>query len=110
AIGNFVEVAKSTMGRGSKAKHLAYLGHATIGAQVTVGCGTITANYDGKQKHQTVVADGALLGSGTVLAAPETDGAKAATGAGAIVTRGRDVPPGEVWVGVPARAMRKKER
>jgi len=109
-IGNFVEVKKSTIGRGSKAKHLAYLGDATIGAQVNVGCGTITANYDGKHKHQTVVEDGAFIGSGTVLVAPVTVGAKATTGAGAIVTRGRDVPPGEVWVGVPARAMRKKER
>lgn len=106
-IGNFVEVKKSHIGRGSKAKHLAYIGDATIGERVNIGCGTITANYDGKKKHQTTIEDGAFIGSGTVLVAPVTIGRDAITGAGAIVTRGGDVPAGEVWVGVPARPLRK---
>ena len=106
-IGNFVEVKKSTVGRGTKAKHLAYLGDATIGAHANIGAGTITANYDGKHKHHTAIEDGAFIGSGTVLVAPVTVGKNAITGAGAIVTRGH-VPPGDIWVGVPARPMRKK--
>ena len=106
-IGNFVEVKKSTIGRGTKAKHLTYIGDATIGAHANIGCGTITANYDGKRKHQTTIEDGAFIGSGTVLVAPVTVGKNATTGAGAIVIRG-EVPPGEVWVGVPAKALRKK--
>ncbi len=109
-IGNFVEVKKSVIGRGSKAKHLAYLGDATIGAGVNIGCGTITANYDGKAKHQTRIEDGAFIGSGTVLVAPSTVGREAMTGAGAIVTRGAEIPAGEVWVGVPARPLRKGKR
>jgi bifunctional UDP-N-acetylglucosamine pyrophosphorylase/glucosamine-1-phosphate N-acetyltransferase len=108
-IGNFVEMKKSAIGRGSKAKHLTYLGDATIGAGVNIGCGTITANYDGKHKHQTHIADGAFIGSGTVLVAPAMVGKNAVTGAGAIVVRG-EVPAGEVWVGVPAKPLRKEPR
>lgn len=107
-IGNFVEVKKSTIGRGTKAKHLSYIGDATVGAHANIGCGTITANYDGKHKHHTKIEDGAFIGSGTVLVAPATVGKNASTGAGAIVTRGSEVAPGEVWVGVPARPMRRK--
>jgi bifunctional UDP-N-acetylglucosamine pyrophosphorylase/glucosamine-1-phosphate N-acetyltransferase len=107
-VGNFVEVKKSTIGRGTKAKHLTYIGDATIGANANIGCGTITANYDGKHKHQTRIEDGAFIGSGTVLVAPATVGKNASTGAGAIVTRGSEIAPGEVWVGVPARPLRKK--
>lgn len=107
-IGNFVEVKKSTIGKGSKAKHLAYIGDATIGAHANIGCGTITANYDGKHKHQTKIEDGAFVGSGTVVVAPATIGKNAVTGAGAVVTRGSEIGPGEVWVGVPAKPMRTK--
>jgi len=107
-IGNFVEVKNSTVGRGTKAKHLSYLGDATIGAGANIGCGTITANYDGKHKHHTRIEDGAFIGSGTVLVAPVTVGRNATTGAGAIVTRGSEVGAGEVWVGVPAKPLRKK--
>ncbi|HEX7896362.1 MAG TPA: NTP transferase domain-containing protein [Planctomycetota bacterium] len=106
-IGNFVEVKKSTIGRKSKAKHLSYLGNATLGANVNVGAGTITANYDGKNKHETVIGDGVHLGSNTVLVAPVKVGAGAKTGAGAVVVRG-EVPPGAVVAGVPARPIRAR--
>ena len=69
-IGNFVELKKTTLGAGSKANHLAYLGDATIGADVNIGAGTITCNYDGEKKHQTVIEDGAFIGSDTQLIAP----------------------------------------
>lgn len=104
-IGNFVETKKSVVGERTKAKHLTYLGDAVIGAGVNVGCGTITANYDGRRKHVTVVEDGVHIGSGTVLVAPVRVGRGATTGAGAIVTAGRDVAPGDVVVGVPARSL-----
>ncbi|MEZ5964483.1 MAG: NTP transferase domain-containing protein [Planctomycetota bacterium] len=107
-IGNFVEIKKSTIGRGTKAKHLSYIGDATVGAHANIGCGTITANYDGKHKHHTKIDDGAFIGSGTVLVAPSVVGKNAVTGAGAVVTRGSEVAPGEVWVGVPAKRLRPK--
>jgi bifunctional UDP-N-acetylglucosamine pyrophosphorylase/glucosamine-1-phosphate N-acetyltransferase len=109
-IGNFVEVKKSTVGRGTKAKHLTYLGDAEIGAGANIGCGTITANYDGKHKHPTTIEDGAFIGSGTVLVAPARVGKRAMTGAGAIVKRGTHVPDGAVFVGVPARELVRKPR
>ena len=107
-IGNFVETKKARVGRNTKAKHLTYLGDAVIGADANVGCGTITANYDGKRKHVTVVEDRVHIGSGTVLVAPVRVGKGATTGAGAIVTAGRDVAPGDVVVGVPARSIRRR--
>jgi bifunctional UDP-N-acetylglucosamine pyrophosphorylase / glucosamine-1-phosphate N-acetyltransferase len=107
-IGNFVETKKARIGRNTKAKHLTYLGDAVIGADTNVGCGTITANYDGKKKHVTVVEDRVHIGSGTVLVAPVRVGKGATTGAGAIVTAGRDVAPGDVVVGVPARSLRRR--
>lgn len=107
-IGNFVEVKKSRVGARTKAKHLTYLGDATIGADANIGAGTITANYDGKAKHATTIDDGAFIGSGTILVAPVRVGKKAMTGAGAVVTRGHDVPDGAVVVGVPARLLPKK--
>lgn len=105
AVGNFVEIKKSTLGPGAKAKHLAYLGDAEIGAKANIGAGTITANYDGKNKHRTVVGEGAFVGSGTVLVAPVQVGAGARTGAGAIVTRNAEIGAGETWVGIPARRL-----
>lgn len=106
-IGNFTEVKKSVIGRGSKAKHLTYLGDAKVGARTNIGCGTITANYDGKHKHETRIGGGAFIGSGTVLVAPAEVEDGGVTGAGAIVTRNSKVGAGEVWVGVPARPLRK---
>jgi len=89
-IGNFVELKKTTMGPDSKANHLAYLGDATIGANVNVGAGTITCNYDGQKKHQTVIGDGAFIGSDSQLIAPVTIGAGAYVAAGSSITH--DVP------------------
>lgn len=106
-IGNFVEVKKSRIGAHSKAKHLSYLGDATLGANVNIGAGTITANYDGKNKHATVIEDGVHIGSNTVLVAPVKIGKGAKTGAGAVVVRG-EVAPGATVAGVPARPLRAK--
>ncbi len=106
-IGNFVEVKASRLGEGAKAKHLTYLGDADVGAGANVGCGTITANYDGKRKHRTTIGARARIGSGTVLVAPVTVGEGAVTGANAVVLAGRDVVPGAAGAGVPAREVRR---
>jgi bifunctional UDP-N-acetylglucosamine pyrophosphorylase/glucosamine-1-phosphate N-acetyltransferase len=90
-IGNFVETKKARIGKGSKANHLAYLGDAKIGSGVNVGAGTITCNYDGKNKHTTELGDGVFIGSDTQLVAPVKVGEGAYVGAGSTVTK--DVPP-----------------
>ncbi len=95
-IGNFVELKKTTVGRGSKANHLTYLGDATIGEKVNVGAGTITCNYDGEKKHPTVIEDGAFIGSDTQLVAPVKVGRGAYVGAGSSITK--DVPPGALAI------------
>jgi bifunctional UDP-N-acetylglucosamine pyrophosphorylase/glucosamine-1-phosphate N-acetyltransferase len=95
-VGNYVEVKKSRVGKGSKAKHLAYLGDADLGAKVNIGAGTVTVNYDGYDKHRTVVGDGARIGSDTMLVAPIEVGKGAVTGAGSVITK--DVPPGALAV------------
>ena len=87
--------------------HFSYLGDATIGAEVNIGAGTITCNFDGTHKHPTEIGEGAFIGSDTMLVAPVKIGAGARTGAGAVVTR--DVPPFSLAVGVPARTIRKLE-
>ena len=86
-IGNFVEVKKSRLGEGTKANHLAYLGDATIGADVNVGAGTITCNYDGVNKHETRVGDGAFIGTNASLVAPVEIGAGSTVGAGSTITK-----------------------
>jgi len=93
-IGNFVEVKASDIGVGSKANHLAYVGDTSIGRNVNVGAGTITCNYDGVNKHRTVIEDNVLIGSDVQLVAPVTVHAGATIGAGATITK--DVPPGEL--------------
>jgi len=95
-IGSFVELKKTTFGPGSKANHLAYLGDATIGAKVNIGAGTITCNYDGEKKHQTVIDDGAFIGSDSQLVAPVHIGADAYVAAGSSITR--DVPAGSLAI------------
>jgi bifunctional UDP-N-acetylglucosamine pyrophosphorylase/glucosamine-1-phosphate N-acetyltransferase len=90
-IGNFVEVKKSRIGRGSKANHLAYIGDATVGENVNIGAGAITCNYDGWAKHPTVIGDRAFIGTNTSLVAPITIGEGAYVGSGSVITK--DVPP-----------------
>jgi len=90
-IGNFVEIKKSVVGMGSKAPHLTYIGDSTIGKKVNIGAGTITCNYDGREKHQTIINDGVFVGSDTQFVAPIKVGKGAYIAAGTTVTK--DVPP-----------------
>lgn len=100
-LGNYAEVKNSRLGPGVQQHHVSYLGDADVGARTNVGAGTITANYDGRRKHRTTIGEDVFLGVDTMLRAPVTLGDGAKTGAGAVVTR--DVPPGKLAVGVPAR-------
>ena len=93
-IGNFVEVKKSHIGSGSKANHLTYIGDASVGSGVNIGAGTITVNYDGANKWQTVIEDNVFIGSGSMLIAPVTIGEGANTGAGSTITK--DAPAGKL--------------
>ena len=104
-VGNYGEVKASRLGAGTKMHHFSYVGDAALGRGVNVGACTITLNYYGAQKHRTEVGDDAFIGSDTLLRAPVKVGAGAATGAGAVVTK--DVPPGMLAVGMPARAIKK---
>jgi bifunctional UDP-N-acetylglucosamine pyrophosphorylase/glucosamine-1-phosphate N-acetyltransferase len=103
-VGNFVEVKKSRIGRGTKSMHLTYLGDATIGEETNIGAGTVTCNYDGKHKHETIIEDHVRIGSDTMLVAPVRVGRGAVTGAGSVVTE--DVPPNTLVAGVPAKIKR----
>jgi bifunctional UDP-N-acetylglucosamine pyrophosphorylase/glucosamine-1-phosphate N-acetyltransferase len=100
-IGNYAEIKNSRLGERVRQHHTSYLGDADVGADTNVGAGTITANYDGRRKHRTTIGEGVFLGVDTMLRAPVTLGDASKTGAGAVVTR--DVPPGKLAVGVPAR-------
>ncbi|HEY1868488.1 MAG TPA: bifunctional UDP-N-acetylglucosamine diphosphorylase/glucosamine-1-phosphate N-acetyltransferase GlmU [Candidatus Cybelea sp.] len=106
-IGNFVEIKKSKLARRVKVSHLSYVGDATIGEGTNVGAGTITCNFDGVKKNQTIVGRDVSIGSNTSLVAPVEIGDGALTGAGAVVTR--DVPAGERVAGNPARPLPKKK-
>jgi bifunctional UDP-N-acetylglucosamine pyrophosphorylase/glucosamine-1-phosphate N-acetyltransferase len=103
-VGNFVEVKKSRLKRGTKAMHLTYLGDATIGERTNIGAGTVTCNYDGKHKHETIIEDDVKIGSDTMLVAPVRVGARSVTGAGSVVTK--DVPPDSLVAGVPAEVKK----
>jgi bifunctional UDP-N-acetylglucosamine pyrophosphorylase/glucosamine-1-phosphate N-acetyltransferase len=105
-IGNFVELKKTKLGCGAKASHLAYLGDSTIGANANIGAGTITCNYDGQKKHQTIVGEGAFVGSNSTLVAPVTIGDGAYTAAGSVITK--DVAPDALAIG-RARQEEKPE-
>jgi bifunctional UDP-N-acetylglucosamine pyrophosphorylase/glucosamine-1-phosphate N-acetyltransferase len=107
-MGNFGEVKDSVLGPGTKMGHFSYIGNATIGANVNIGAGTITCNYDGVKKNPTVIEDGVFIGSDTMLVAPVTVGQGAKTGAGAVVTN--DIPEQSLAVGMPARVIRKLEK
>ena len=104
-VGNFVEVKKSRLKRGTKAMHLTYLGDATIGERTNIGAGTVTCNYDGKNKHETIIEDDVKIGSDTMLVAPVRVGSRSVTGAGSVVTK--DVPPDSLVAGVPAEVKKK---
>jgi bifunctional UDP-N-acetylglucosamine pyrophosphorylase/glucosamine-1-phosphate N-acetyltransferase len=96
-VGNFVEIKKSRIGSGSKVNHLSYIGDAELGSNVNVGAGTITANYDGVNKHRTVIGSGSKTGANSVLVAPITLGANVTVGAGSCLTK--DVPAGALALG-----------
>lgn len=104
-VGAFCEVKNTTVGRGSKVPHLSYIGDAEIGEGANLGAGTITANYDGVSKSRTSIGDGAFTGVNTNLIAPVTVGEDSYTGAGSVVSK--DVPPGRLAVGAPARAIKE---
>ena len=103
-VGNFVELKKTKLGKNSKANHLTYLGDATIGENTNIGAGTITCNFDGKDKHETHIGDNVKIGSDTMLVAPITVGDGAVTGAGSVVTK--DIEANKLAVGSPARTIR----
>ena len=105
-IGNFAEIKNSDLASGVKVGHFSYLGDAQLGANTNVGAGTITANFDGVQKHRTEIGERVFLGSDTILRAPVRLGDDARTGAGSVVTK--DVEPGATVVCVPARRIRRK--
>lgn len=104
-VGNFVELKKTTLGAGSKAAHLTYLGDATIGENTNIGAGTVTCNYDGKNKHETKIGDNVRIGSDTMLVAPVEVGDNAVTAAGSVVIENVDAD--SLVAGVPAK--KKKE-
>ena len=108
SVGNFVEVKKSHIGAGTKAMHLTYLGDATIGEKTNIGAGTITCNYDGVRKNETIIEDNVKIGSDTMLVAPVRVGARSVTGAGSVVTR--DVPPDSLVAGVPATVKKSTKK
>lgn len=109
-IGNFVELVRTKVGKGTKVKHHTYLGDTTVGKNVNIGAGTITANYDGKNKNRTLIGDGAFIGVGAILIAPVKIGPRATVGAGCVVPKGHDVPAGATVVGVPAKVLRARKK
>lgn len=110
SIGNFVEIVRSEIGEDTKIRHHSYIGDTHVGKNVNIGAGTIVANYDGKNKHKTVIEDNAFIGTGTILIAPVKIGRGAITGAGSVVTKNHDVPCGKTVVGVPAKILKKGNR
>lgn len=107
-LGNYAEVKNSRLGEGVHMGHFSYLGDTEVGAHTNIGAGTITCNYDGKNKNRTLIGENVFIGSDSMLVAPLTIGDNARTGAGAVVTK--DVPPNSLAVGVPARVIRKFEQ
>jgi len=113
-VGNFVETKKAVFGEGAKASHLSYIGDAEVGAEANIGAGTITCNYDGVNKHKTVIEEGAFIGSDTQLVAPVRVGKGAYVGAGSTITK--DVPPDSLSLSrtpqktVEGWAAKKRER
>lgn len=106
-VGNFGELKEATLGPAAKMGHFSYLGDAEVGARANIGAGTITCNYDGERKHETVIEEDAFIGSATMLVAPVRVGKGARTGAGSVITH--DVPAGALAYGVPARVHREDQ-
>jgi bifunctional UDP-N-acetylglucosamine pyrophosphorylase/glucosamine-1-phosphate N-acetyltransferase len=104
-VGNFTEISRSRLGQMSLMKHFSFLGDARVGSRVNIGAGTVTANFDGKRKNRTTILDEAFIGSDSILVAPVQVGRRAATAAGAVVTKGQSIPPGYVAMGVPAKVI-----
>jgi len=109
-IGNFTEISRTKIGSKTFMKHFSYLGDSLVGANVNIGAGVITANFDGQQKNTTRIDDGAFIGSDSVLVAPVRIGKKAVIGAGSVVTKGKVIPDGSVAFGVPAKIILKEKR
>jgi bifunctional UDP-N-acetylglucosamine pyrophosphorylase/glucosamine-1-phosphate N-acetyltransferase len=107
-IGNYAEVKNSRLDENVQQHHFSYIGDAVVGRDTNVGAGTITCNFDGREKHRTEIGEGVFLGSDTLLVAPVSMGAGSGTGAGAVVVR--SVPAGKLAVGVPARVVRDRDR
>lgn len=109
-VGNFTEISRTHVDSGCVMKHFGFLGDAKIGKRVNIGAGTVTANYDGKNKSITKICDDAFIGSDTVIVAPALIGKKAKTGAGCVIPQGKKVPCSSVIMGVPGRIKERKER
>ncbi len=107
-IGNFTELVRTTVGAKTWSKHFSYLGDTRVGKACNIGAGSVTANFDGKDKHVTVIKDGAFIGCDSVLVSPVVVGKGAVTGAGCVVTRNTRIPDASVAVGVPARVVKKR--
>ncbi|MCX5667910.1 MAG: NTP transferase domain-containing protein [Candidatus Omnitrophica bacterium] len=107
-IGNFVELVRTVVADSTKIKHHTYLGDAKVGRFVNIGAGTITANYDGKNKSSTFIGDSSFIGVGAILIAPVKIGKRALVGAGAVILRGQNVKDGATVVGVPAKVLRRR--
>ncbi len=108
-IGNFTEISRAKVGSGTFMKHFSFVGDASVGANVNIGAGMVTANFDGRDKHTTKIDDGAFVGSDAILVAPVKIGKKAVVGAGSVVPKGKTIPDGSMAVGVPAKIISKKE-
>lgn len=107
-IGNFIEIVRSSLNAKTLMKHFGYIGDSSVGKMVNIGAGTVTANFNGMRKNQTIIKDKAFIGSDTVLIAPVRIGRSAKTGAGAIVPKNTNVPDNSTVVGMPAKPLKKK--
>lgn len=108
-VGAFVELSRTAMGPKAVARHLAYLGDATVGGGANIGAGAVTANFDGQSKHSTAIGPDSQIGANSVLIAPVRVGARATVGAGTVVPKNHDVPEGQTVAGAPAQPLRPRQ-